>query len=442
MKTDSLPRAPEAERSVLGSLMIDPAQIPAIAERLQPEHFHREAHGRLFRLMLDMNERGQRVEMLTVVAEVQRLGLTEDVGGLMYVAALPEAVASAESCGYFADLVVEKATARRLHELVSRVGAATLDGASPAAQIEALTAALGEMAAGQAAGGWAAVGDCLQDEIDRLHAAEDRRGEVTGIPTGLAALDTMLGGLQRTDMVVVGARAAMGKTSLALGLARAGATVGAVGFFSLEMSRGQLATRLLLGEARVPGDKARKGTLSAADWADLTAAAETLSTLPLYIDDRPGLTLTQIRAGAQRLRLMRPDLSLILVDYIGLIHGGGPNRQEAVAAASRGLKAMAKELDVPVVVLAQLNRDVEGRGTKKPGLADLRESGAIEQDADVVLLIYRDEYYNKDSAQKGEATLIVAKHRNGPTGEVQVGFDGALTKFADLARPGQWERFK
>jgi replicative DNA helicase len=289
-------------------------------------------------------------------------------------------------------------------------------------------------------GDWRQMSEVVDEQFIRIQTLSNNRGEVTGISTGLLDLDKILAGLHRTDLLILAARPAMGKTALALNLARNVALEGhGVGIFSLEMSCGQLVTRMLVSQARVHAGAVRTGMLSREkDWPALVEAAERLYQLPVFIDDTPGQNITAIRSKARRLKSRHPELSVVVVDYIGLMSGDPRvSRQEQVSASSRGLKAMAKELDVTVIALSQLNRAVENRKPQIPQMSDLRESGAIEQDADIIMFIYRDEYYNEETTTRpGEADIIVAKQRNGATGTVALSFQGEYTLFTDLARPG------
>lgn len=431
----ALPRSPEAERAVLGGLMLDPEQVPAMADRLAPEDFHREAHQRLYRLMLDMSGRGMLPDMLSVTAELTKIDRIEEAGGLAYVSGLPDSVPSTENIGYYADIVRERAILRRLAEIGERARDAALGGSgTPTEQIEAAQAALAALVTGQASEGWRPVAELLEEEVIRIQAAAERRGQMCGLPTGIAAVDNVLCGLQPGNLIIVGARPGCGKTSVSINsFARTAATVGAVGVFSLEMSRGELVTRLLCCEARVDSTKIRRGTLSDRDWSALLPAAEALANLPLYLDDTPGISPAQLRAKALKLKALRPDLCLLVVDYLGLMGGPGTDQEKAGAAAV-ALKSLAKELQIPVVALAQLNRGVEGRPDKRPVASDLRDSGKVEQTADVIMLIFRDELYNRESTRKGEADVLIVKHRNGAVGDVAVAFEAEFTRFGDLVR--------
>ncbi len=430
-----LPRSPESERAVLGGLMIDPDKMADIAEILLPEDFYREGHAKLFQLMLEMAERGQPTEMLAVVDAILKAGRDEEMGGISYVSGLADHVPSTENLSYYAKTIRERAVARRLIEGTQAIRDVALEGQKELPELlDFAESTIFKITQDRASADWSRLSQVVDGEIVRIQELSQKSGEVTGVPTGFIDLDKMLAGLHPSDLMILAARPAMGKTAFVLNLARNVANHGGVGIFSLEMSKGQLATRMLCCEARVDAGKVRTGMLSRTeDWPALTEAAETLYRLPIYIDDTPGVSITQVRSKARRLKAQDPSFTLLIVDYIGLMGGDDKvSREQQVSASSRGLKALAKELSITVIALSQLNRGVESRNPKIPQLSDLRESGAIEQDADVILFIYRDEYYNKDSPRIGEADIIIAKQRNGPTGDVALAFHGRWTRFDNL----------
>jgi replicative DNA helicase len=439
----SLPRSPESERAVLGGLMLDASHLAALADTIAPEDFYREAHQHLYRLMLVATEQGDPIDMVALCQRIVNTGRADDMGGIAYVSGLPDNVPSPETIPYHARQVRDCADRRRVIEAAEKAIEAAHSGAPASEVVETATAALSGIGAAQG-GAWSGMAEMLTAEVERIDHASRHRGEVSGVPTGLVDLDRFLGGLQPSDLVVLAARPAMGKTCAATGISRGVAGAGrAVGFFSLEMSKGQLVSRLICAEAQVDAGKLRSGFLSdREDWPAIHAAHERLAALPLFIDDTPGLTVGQIKARTMKLKAANPSLSLVVVDYIGLMGASDPRapREQQVSAASRGLKALAKELGITVIVLSQLNRGVEDRNPKVPQLSDLRESGAIEQDADIVLFIYRESYYVKESARQGEADILIAKHRQGATGEVAVAFEGRFTRFSNLAKDsrGGW----
>lgn len=442
MSEGSLPQSLEAERAVLGGLMLDPAQVLIIAERLSPEDFFRESHGRLFGVMVDMAKDNEPTETAAVVEKIATKGLAEATGGLDYILRLADDVPSTKNLGYFAEIVRQRAVARRLILSVDDISGRARSGELDLGEL--LDFAESSVFAVTQEGtsvDWEQLSEVVDRTFLEIQARAESGAEVAGVTTGFVDLDALLAGLHPTDLVILAARPAMGKTALALNIAANAAASGAgVGVFSLEMSRAQLATRMLCSHARVDANRVRTGRLNKdRDWPRLTDAAEALYRLPLYIDDSAALTVTQVRSKARRLKTMNPDLAIVMVDYIGLMTGDPrQSRERQVAMASQGLKALAKELNVCVIALSQLNRGVEMRDNKRPRLSDLRESGSIEQDADVIMFIYRDEYYNKEnSPEPGVAEVLVEKQRNGATGRVKLAFQGMYTRFENLARePG------
>jgi replicative DNA helicase len=435
----ALPQSLEAERAVLGGLMLDPDQCLIIAESLTAEDFHREAHARLFDLMVSMAEANQPTELVAVVERVVSAGKIDEVGGLGYVQSLSDNVPSTQNLDYYATIVAKRAIARRLIEGVQGIEEQARSGAQELDELlDYAEKTVFDVTQQGAKQDWEQLSKVVDTAFMDIQKRSENSGEVTGIPTGFVDLDRLLAGLHGTDLVVLAARPAMGKTALALNIALNAAHHGAgVGVFSLEMSRAQLATRLLCAQGRVNAGNVRTGYLSKErDWPRLAEAAEVLYNLPMFIDDTPGLSITQIRSKARRLKQRCPELGLIVVDYIGLMAGDPKlGRERQVAMCSMGLKNLAKELDVCVLALSQLNRGVEMRDNKRPRLSDLRESGAIEQDADVIGFIYRDEYYNKESsAEPGVAEVLIEKQRSGSTGTVKLAFQGEYVRFENLAR--------
>jgi replicative DNA helicase len=440
-----LPRSLEAERAVLGGLMLEPAKMSEVAEIVTEEDFYPEGHQLIFKLMKEMSERGSPTEMVAVVDALSRSGRIDMVGGISYVSALPDNVPSTANIEYYARVVKERSLSRKLIASAREISSEAFGGQKELGELlDFAEKSIFDVTQLRQKADWARISQVVDGEIMRIQDLSTRSGEVSGVSTGFVDLDRMLAGLHPSDLVILAARPAMGKTAFVLSIARrvagdlAGQPLHGVGIFSLEMSKGQLATRLLCSEARVDAGKVRTGFLSREqDWPRLTEAAERLYHLPIYIDDTPGVTPQEVRTKARRLKAQDPSLALIIVDYIGLM-GGDPkvSREQQVSTSSRALKGLAKELGVTVICLSQLNRGVENRNPKIPQLADLRESGAIEQDADVILFIYRDEYYNPDSPKKGEAEIIIAKQRNGPTGSVDLAFLGQYTLFENLDRRG------
>jgi replicative DNA helicase len=433
-----LPQSLEAERAVLGGLMLDPDQVLVIAEDLKSEDFYKEQHASLYQLMVGMAEAQNPTELVAVIEKVNATNRAGEMGGLTYVQQLADNVPNTQNIEYYADIVAKRAIARRLIKSVQEIEGQARSGQELDELLDFAEKSVFEVTQQGSKRDWEQLSEIVDKAFMKIQARDGNSGDVTGIPTGFMDMDKILAGFHATDLVVLAARPAMGKTALALNLALNAAHSGAgVGVFSLEMSREQLATRLLCAQGRVSGSNVRKGMLSKErDWPRLTEAAEVLYRLPMYIDDTPGLTITQIRSKARRLKQKDPNLGMIIVDYIGLMAGDSKlSRERQVAIASMGLKGLAKELDVCVMALSQLNRGVEMRDNKRPRLSDLRDSGAIEQDADVIMFIYRDDYYNKDSSpEPGVAEILVEKQRNGATGTVKLAFQGEYTRFENLAR--------
>ncbi len=436
--TGLLPQSLEAERAVLGGLMLDPEQVLPIAENLCPADFYRESHQHLFEVIVKMAEGGEPVETVAVCEKVAAAGTADQAGGLDYVQRLADNVPSTQNLDYYAEIVRERSVQRRLIFSVGEIAEKARGGDQPLSELldyaESSVFAVTQESAGA---DWEQLSQVVDTAFMDIQARAEQGSDVTGTPTGFVDLDRLLAGMHRSDLVILAARPSMGKTALALNIAANAAMAGAgVGIFSLEMSRAQLATRMLCAQARVDAQKVRTGFLSRErDWPRLTDAAEVLYGLPLYIDDSPALNITQVRSKARRLKSLNPALRLIVLDYIGLLVGDNRvSRERQVAEASQGLKALAKELDICVLALSQLNRGVEMRDNKRPRLSDLRESGSIEQDADVIMFIYRDEYYNKEnSPEPGVAEVLVEKQRNGATGRVKLAFQGIYTRFENLA---------
>jgi replicative DNA helicase len=422
--------------------MLDSEQVLTIAENLTAEDFFRESHQHLFSVIVKMAEEGEPVETVAVCEKVVAGGTADKAGGLDYVQRLADDVPSTQNLDYYAEIVRQRSVQRRLIFSVSEIADQARSGDRSLTELldfaESSVFAVTQESAGA---DWEQLSKVVDRAFMDIQARAEQGSDVTGVPTGFVDLDRKLAGLHSSDLVILAARPSMGKTSLALNIATNAAMSGAgVGIFSLEMSRAQLATRMLCAQARVDAQKVRTGFLSREhDWPRLTEAAEVLYSLPLHIDDSPALNITQVRSKARRLKSLNPGLKLIILDYIGLLVGDNRiSRERQVAEASQGLKALAKELDVCVVALSQLNRGVEARDNKRPRLSDLRESGSIEQDADVIMFIYRDDYYNKEnSPEPGVAEVLIEKQRNGATGRVKLAFQGIYTRFENLAQdPG------
>lgn len=429
----------DAEQSVLGSMMMDQDAVLKAMEILRAEDFYRDAHKLIFQVILDLTDRNEPADLITVSEELRQRGALDKVGGVAYVASLANLVPTSANAEYYAKIVEEKAVLRSMISVSSRLAAL---GYEADEEIDSLINRAEQMvydlAQRKTSKGFATMHEILMDTFDRIEYLYQNKGEVTGVPTGYAALDRMTSGLQPADLIIVAARPAMGKTALCLNIAqnaalRAGVPVAV---FSLEMSAGQLVQRMLCSEAMIDQHKLRTGKLLETDWPKLVNAVGPLSRAPIFIDDNIGISVMEMRAKCRRLK-SEHGLGLIIIDYLQLMQGGRriESRQQEISEISRSLKGLARELNCPVIALSQLSRAAEQSQDKRPTLSHLRESGAIEQDADIVSFIYRDEYYHPDSEKKGIAEIIIAKHRNGPVGSVELGFLSEFTKFVNLERP-------
>jgi len=430
------PQSIEAERSVLGAIMLDREALLTVLETLKVEDFYRESHRLIYRAVLALNEAGEAVDLLTVTEELRRRGELEVVGGAAYLTSLTSEVPSVANAGYYARLVAQKSTLRSLINAAGRISEMAMSEADEVDHImDEAERLVFEVASGRRRSGFVPVKEVLLKTFEQLEHLVEHKGGVTGLPT-FHDLDKLLSGLQPSDLIICAARPGMGKTSFCLNIAQQVATKQKqpVAIFSLEMSREQLVQRMLASEAMVEQHRLRTGFLNEDEWARLVNAAGYLGEAPIYIDDTPAISALEVRAKARRLQL-ETGLALVVVDYLQLMqaHRRVDNRQQEIALISRALKALARELNAPVLVLSQLNRGVEQRQDKRPVMADLLESGAIEADADVVIFLYRPQYYNPDTDRKGIAEVIVAKHRNGPVGTVEMAFLPEFTKFVDLA---------
>jgi replicative DNA helicase len=429
----TLPHNLEAERSVLGAILIQNDAYNMAAELLRPEDFYRDAHRRIFDKIIALAERGMGVDFVTLKEELGRAGELDTVGGPAYVASLVDGVPRATNVEYYAKIVKEKAVLRNLIAAANTILLDAYEADQDAAEIlDRAEHSIFQIAEGRIRAGFVSLYDIAQSSVEAIQKAHEEKKLITGVPTGFNDLDSLTSGLQRGDLIIVAARPSMGKTSLALNMAQhvGTRTDMTVGVFSLEMSREQLFLRMLSSESQIDGHALRTGFLRTDDWGRLTEALGVLGQARVYIDDSPGIGVLEMRAKSRRLAAEH-GLHLIIVDYIQLMQGRGrfDNRTQELGAISRALKGLAKELNVPVVVLSQLSRAPEARSDHRPQLSDLRESGALEQDADVVLLIYREDRYNPQADNDGVAEIIVAKQRNGPTDTVKLAFIKERTRF-------------
>jgi replicative DNA helicase len=431
------PQDNDAEQSVLGSMLISKDAIDEVNEQIRGGDFYKPAHETIFDAVVDLYGRGEPADPVTVAAELQRRGQLQRVGGAPYLHTLAASVPIAANAGYYAGIVREKSILRRLVDAGTRIaqmgyaGEGDVDDTVDAAQQEVY--AIGEKRNQE---DYAPLSAIMESTLDEIEAISSTDGTTSGVPTGFADLDELTNGFHGGQMIIVAARPAVGKSTLALDFCRAASVHNNLTsiFFSLEMSRSEITMRLLSAEAKVPLNHMRKGPMTEDDWNKLGPKMGQVSSAPLFIDDSPNMTMMEIRAKARRLK-QRHDLRLIVIDYLQLMTSGKKveSRQVEVSEFSRQIKLLAKELDVPVIALSQLNRGPEQRSDKRPMMSDLRESGSIEQDADLVMLLHREDVYERESPRAGEADIIVAKHRNGPTRDVVVSFQGHYSRFVDMA---------
>jgi replicative DNA helicase len=431
------PQDMAAEQSVLGSMLISKDAIADVTEVLRGVDFYRPSHETVYDAVIDLYGRGEPVDMVTVAAELQRRGELQRVGGAPYLHTLSANVPIAANAGYYAEIVREKAILRRLVDAGTKIvqigyaGEGQVDDIVDEAQAEVY-----KVTDKRATEDYAPLSDIMDGVLDEIEAISNREAGIYGVPTGFADFDDLTNGFHGGQMIIVAARPAMGKSTLALDFCRAASIHNNLAsvFFSLEMTRSEITMRLLSAEAKVPLNHIRNGNMTDDDWAKLARKMGEVSSAPMFIDDSPNMTMMEIRAKARRLR-QRHDLRLIVIDYLQLMTSGKKveSRQLEVSEFSRQIKLLAKELEVPVIALSQLNRGPEQRADKRPMVSDLRESGSIEQDADMVVLLHRDDVYEKESTRPGEADLIVAKHRNGPTRDITVAFQGHYSRFVDMA---------
>jgi replicative DNA helicase len=427
----------EAEQSVIGGILLDNDVLPGVLEILKGDEFYRAGHRTIFSAVIALFERNEPCDFVTLTDLLKSQKKLEEAGGASYLASLVDRVPSAANASQYARIVKEKSMARAL---ISRATEIVATGFESSLRVEDLLdqaeQAIFRVSEDRINPSFSPIKAVVKQSIKTLEQLYDRREMVTGVATGFADLDQLTSGLQPADLVIIAGRPSMGKTALALNIAR-NAAVDAetpVGIFSLEMSKEQLGMRMLCSEARVSSHRMRSGFLSERDWPRLTRAAGTISEAPIFVDDTPAISALELRAKARRLKRDQ-NLGLVIVDYLQLMRGshGSERREQEISQISGSLKALAKELNLPVVALSQLNRRVEERHDKRPQLADLRESGAIEQDADVIAFIYRDEVYHEQTAEPGLADIIVGKQRNGPTGTIKLTFLKEFTRFEKRA---------
>mgnify|MGYP000675598518 FL=1 len=452
MMEEKSPRVPpqniEAEQAVLCAMLIDKEAIARVTEILNGDDFYREAHRVIFNVMTELYGKNEAVDLITVTDALKRDNKLEDVGGIAYVTALANAVPTAANVKYHADIVAEKSVLRQLVRVSTEIAAMGYDADEEVnVLIDKAESRILEISNRKKKSDFTPISDVLMESVQGIEKLLNNKGGLTGIPTGFVDLDKLTSGLHPSDFIILAARPSMGKTAFALNVVqnvalrahkKVGGSPRSVAFFSLEMSKEQLVNRMLCAEANIDSQRLRIGEMADKDWDSLWGACDSMSKAKIFIDDTPGITAMEMRSRARRLKAEH-GLDLIVVDYLQLMQGSGKrnvsgDRQQEVSEISRSLKALARELDVPVIALSQLSRGVEARQVKRPMLSDLRESGSLEQDADIVAFLYREDYYNPETENKNITELIIAKHRNGPVDTVNLFFHKQFTKFVGFAK--------
>lgn len=428
----------EAEQAVLGSMMIDKEAVYIALEILEAEDFYKEAHQLLFTTIVNLEAKAEPVDMVTLTEELHRQNSVEKIGGVGYIAEVANVVPTAANARHYAEIVAEKAILRKLIRVSTNIANRCYEDQEETCDLlDSAEKMILEIADNRNFSGLVPLKKVLSDTLEKIEFMAGNKGNITGIPSFYNDLDSMTSGWQPSDLIILAARPAMGKTSFGLNIAQNAAIKGKkpVAIFSLEMSKEQLVQRMMSSEAMIDQHKLRTGRLQDEEWVRLTKASQPLSTAEIFIDDTPAISVLELRAKARRLKVEK-GLGLIIIDYLQLMQVGkrSENRQQEISEISRSLKALARELNVPIMALSQLSRAVEQTQDKRPALSHLRESGALEQDADLVMFIYREDYYNPESEKPGIAEIIIAKHRNGPTGSVELGFIKELTKFVNIDR--------
>jgi replicative DNA helicase len=429
------PQNIEAEQSVLGGILIENQALHKIMEILSPDDFYREAHQKIYNSLLDLSEKDEPADLITLTNELRKKDQLDAVGGASYVTSLIDSIPTAANIDYYARIVKEKAVLRKLINAATDI---VTQGYEDREDVEGLLdeaeQAIFQIADSRVRPSFYPIREILKSSFKTLEKLYEKKEMITGIPSGFKDLDEMTAGFQPSDLIIVAGRPSMGKTAICLNVAQYAAVEKKVpvAIFSLEMSKEQLVLRMLCSEAEVEGTRIRTGFLAESDWPKLTMAAGNLSDAPIFIDDTPALSILELRAKARRLK-GEHGLGMLIVDYLQLMRGRTmvENRQQEISEISRSLKALAKELNLPVIAVSQLSRRSEAREDKRPQMSDLRESGAIEQDADLILFIYRDEVYNRTDENRGKAEVIIGKQRNGPTGKVVLTFLDKYTAFKD-----------
>ena len=433
------PQSVEAEEAILGAILTNPMVLSKIVEYIKPESFYKPSHRFIYEAIIGLFARNDAIDIVTVSEYLRENEKLESVGGRAYINDLALNVVTTANIEYYAKIIQEKEIKRSLINAGSEIVTMAYDNLSTESTLDAAEKLIFNIAAQKNTSDLTPVKDLVLTSFEQIEYRYNNRDELIGVPTGFYDFDQMTSGLQKSDLVILAARPSMGKTAFVLNLAQNVALRGnkAVAIFSLEMPKQQLVKRMLCSEAEVDTQRLNSGHMQPKDWEKLTGAMNSFADAPIYIDDTGSVTVLDVRAKCRRLAMEEKNLGLIVIDYLQLMEGGSganPNdRNQQISAISRGLKTLARELEVPIIALSQLSRNVESRTDKRPMMSDLRDSGAIEQDADIVMFIYRDEYYNKEETEnRGKAELIIAKHRNGPVGTVDLLFQSNITKFKNM----------
>jgi replicative DNA helicase len=432
------PQNSEAEMAVLGSMLIDEEAIGIAIETLSRDYFYKDAHRKIFEAILDLYNASKAVDLITLTDELKRKSVLDEIGGVSFLTSLANSVPTAANIAHYASIVKEKGILRILINNATRIVSLCYESQGNIDEVvDKAEGLVFEVSDRRPQSSYLHLKDIIQNSIDTIDRLYQKKEHVTGVPTGFIDFDIKTAGLQPSDLIIVAGRPSMGKSAFALGIAEYAGVVEKipVAIFSLEMSKEQLVQRMLCAHARVDAHKVRTGYLASSDWPRLTAAAGKLSEAPIFIDDSPAISVMELRAKARRLKAQQ-NIQLIILDYLQLMRGASniENRQQEISDISRSLKALARELKVPVIGISQLSRAVESRTDHRPQLSDLRESGAIEQDADVVVLLLREDYYNSAPDNQGVTEVIIAKQRNGPVGSIKLTFIKEYTRFENIAR--------
>lgn len=429
------PHSVEAEQSVLGSILLDKEAMISVSETLVPEDFYKEAHKVIYESMLKLYNSQSEIDLITLTDELRDQGYLDDIGGIAYITSLSTVVPTTSNIKYYVNIVKEKSISRQLISAANDIINLGYDGSAKVEYVlENAEKKIFDISQERATNDFQPINQVISEALSMLEKLYEEKNDVTGLTTGFRDLNKKINGLQRSDLLLIAARPAMGKTAFALNLVQNAALKGdaSVAVFSLEMSKEQLVQRMIASQSTVELKKIKTGTLADNDWPRITDGMAILSGAKIHIDDTPGIKISELRSKCRKLKIEK-GLDLVLIDYLQLMEGEGQNesRQQEIAKISRSLKILAKELDCPVVALSQLSRAPEQRVDHRPMLSDLRESGSIEQDADIVMFLYRDEYYNPDTEKKNIGEVIVAKNRHGETGTVELVWFGGIQKFAD-----------